>query len=130
MAAVASDYLRYLLKITAAGILFAAAGSAGAIDLITDEEARLPATPKMATRGGITRGPSIKVVSPSPDGPVKAPFALKIEFQAHGGSKIDAGSVKVTYLKKPAVDRTARRKGCCERRCNGCTYRRAATTEC
>ena len=110
MAAVASDSLRYLLKITAAGILFAVAGPAGAIDLITDEEARLPATPKMATRGGITRGPSIKVVSPNPDGQVKAPFTMKVEFQPHGGSKIDANSVKVTYLRKPAIDLTQRLK--------------------
>lgn len=110
MAAIASNSLRHLLKITAAGILFAAAGSAGAIDLITDEEARLPATPKMATRGGITRGPSIKVVSPNPDGQVKAPFTMKVEFQPHGGSKIDANSVKVTYLRKPAVDLTPRLK--------------------
>jgi len=64
----------------------------------------------MATRGGITRGPGIKVVSPSPDGQVKAPFAMKVEFQPHGGSKIDAGSIKITYLKKPAVDLTPRLK--------------------
>ena len=102
--------LRLALGMAAAGILFAAAGTAGAVDLITDEEARLPATPKMATRGGITRGPSIKVLSPNPDGQVKAPFAMKIEFQPHGGSKIDANSVKVTYLKKPAVDLTLRMK--------------------
>ena len=86
------------------------AGSAAAIDLITEDEARLPALPKMATRGGIPRGPGIKVVSPSPDGQVKAPFAMKVEFQPHGGSKIDAGSIKITYLKKPAVDLTPRLK--------------------
>ena len=86
------------------------AGSAAAIDLITEDEARLPAIPKMATRGGITRGPGIKVVSPNQDGQVKAPFAMKVEFQPHGGSKIDAGSVKITYLKKPAVDLTPRLK--------------------
>ena len=87
------------------------AGAAIALDLITEEEARLPAAPKMATRGGITRGPGIKAVSPNPDGQVTAPFAMKVEFQPHGGSKIDVGSVKVTYLKKPAVDLTPRLKG-------------------
>jgi PIN domain nuclease of toxin-antitoxin system len=35
---------------------------------------------------------------------------MKIEFQPHGGSKIDTGSVKVTNLKKPAVDLTPRLK--------------------
>ena len=101
-------------RMTVAGLAVSAAlmgaGSAAAIDLITDDEARLPAIPKMATRGGITRGPGIKVVSPSPDGQVKAPFAMKVEFQPHGGSKIDASSVKITYLKKPAVDLTPRLK--------------------
>ena len=46
----------------------------------------------------------------NPDGTIKAPFAMKVEFQPHGGSKIDANSVKVTYLKKPAVDLTPRMK--------------------
>ncbi len=101
-------------RMTIAGLAVSAAllaaGSATAIELITEDEARLPAIPKMATRGGITRGPGIKVVSPNPDGQVKAPFAMKVEFQPHGGSKIDAGSVKITYLKKPAVDLTPRLK--------------------
>jgi len=110
MTSVTLNCLRHSLGMTAAGILFAAAGSVSAVDLITDDEARLPATPKMATRGGITRGPSIKVVSPNPDGQVKTPFVMKVEFQPHGGSKIDANSVKVTYLRKPAVDLTPRLK--------------------
>jgi hypothetical protein len=35
---------------------------------------------------------------------------MKIDFQPHGGSRIDASSVKVTYLRKPAVDLTPRLK--------------------
>ena len=89
---------------------FALAGTAHAVDLITADEAKLPSAPKMGKRGGITRGPSIKVVSPSPDGRIKAPFAMKIDFEPHGGSKIDASTVKVTYLKKPEVDLTPRLK--------------------
>lgn len=81
-----------------------------ALDLITDAEAILPPAAKMGTRGGITRGPGVKLLSPNPDAQVKAPFAMKVEFQPHGGSKIDASSVKVTYLKKPAVDLTPRLK--------------------
>lgn len=102
-------FRRALGALTVGAALFGT-NMAGAVDLITEEEARLPAAPKMATRGGITRGPSIKVVSPNPDGQVKAPFAMKVEFQPHGGSKIDAGSVKVTYLRKPVVDLTPRLK--------------------
>ena len=92
------------------GVCAALTGQCFAVDLITEDEAKLPAAAKMATRGGITRGPSIKMVNPSPDGQIKAPFAMKVEFQPHGGSKIDASSVKVTYMKKPAVDLTPRVK--------------------
>ncbi len=110
MIPVTSSRIRRALAASAACLALAGAGAAGATDLITEDEARLPAAPRMATRGGITRGPSIKVVSPNPDGQIKAPFAMKVDFQPHGGSKIDAGSVKVTYLRKPAVDLTQRLK--------------------
>jgi hypothetical protein len=86
----------------------ALAGSAGAMTLITEDEARLPASPTGMTRGGITLGPGIVVVAPDHD--VKAPFAVKVKFQPHGGSKINASSVKVIYLKRPAVDLTPRIK--------------------
>ena len=102
--------LRYAVAACALGAGLAMTSLAAAVDLITENEAKLPAAPKAASRGGITRGPSIKVLSPSPDGQVKAPFAMKVEFQPHGGVKIDASSVKVTYLKKPAVDLTPRLK--------------------
>ena len=110
MAKRSSRGLRFLISAStlAAGLMLA--GAVSAVELITDDEAKLPAAPKMGTRGGITRGPSIKMVSPHPDGQVKAPFAMKVDFQPHGGSKIDASSVKVTYLKKPAVDLTPRLK--------------------
>ncbi len=101
---------RYALAAGALCAGLALSAAAGAVDLITEDEARLPSAPKVLTRGGITRGPSIKVVSPSPDGQIKAPFAMKVDFQPHGGSKIDASSVKVTYLRKPAVDLTQRLK--------------------
>ena len=93
-----------------AACAFAFAGTAYGLDLITEEEAKLPTAPRILSRGGITRGPSIKVVSPDPNGQVKAPFAMKVSFQAHGGAKIDPASVKLTYLKKPAVDLTPRAK--------------------
>ena len=110
MAKRSSRGLRFLISAStlAAGLMLA--GAVSAVELITDDEAKLPAAPKMGTRGGITRGPSIKVVSPNPEGHIKAPFAMKVDFQPHGGSKIDASSVKVTYLKKPTVDLTPRLK--------------------
>lgn len=78
--------------------------------LITDEEAKLP-PPKgafsVASRG-ITRGPRIALV-PAAE-PAHSPLHLQIKFESFGGAKIDPDSVKVTYLKTPAVDLTARVK--------------------
>lgn len=102
--------VRFLISAGTLAASLTLCATASAVDLITADEAKLPAAPKMGTRGGITRGPSIKVVSPNPDGEVKAPFTMKVDFQPHGGSKIDASSVKVTYLRKPAVDLTPRLK--------------------
>ena len=102
---------RTLVMAAGVAVALAAPATAGyALDLITEDEARLPAAPRIASRGGITRGPSIRVVSPDPNGQIKPPFAMNVRFQAHGGSKIDTGSVKVTYLKKPTVDLTPRVK--------------------
>ena len=100
----------YRNLIVAAALALGSTGPAFAIELITEDEAKLPAASRIASRGGITRGPSIKVVSPDPNGQIKAPFAMNVQFRAHGGSKIDPASVKVTYLRKPAVDLTPRLK--------------------
>lgn len=83
---------------------------ASALELITEAEAKLPPGNSGMTRGGITRGPGIMVVAPSPDRDVRAPFAMKVKFQPYGGAKIDASAVKVIYLKRPAVDLTPRLK--------------------
>jgi hypothetical protein len=99
-----------LLSIMALAAGLTLAGTAGALTLITEDEARLPPGLTGMSRGGITLGPGIVVVTPSPDREVKAPFAMKVNFQPHGGSKINASSVKVIYLKRPAVDLTPRLK--------------------
>ena len=80
------------------------------MQLITPDEAKLPNAAQVTTRG-ITRGPGVKQVSPDPAAKgLKGPVDLKIAFEPRGGSKIDADSVKVTYLKTPAVDLTPRVK--------------------
>ena len=73
--------------------------------LIKAAEAKLPDAEGggLATRG-ITRGPTIRQVSPDPDQPIKSPFTLKVTFEPRGGAKIDLSTVKVIYLKSPAVD--------------------------
>jgi hypothetical protein len=39
---------------------------------------------------------------------VRSPLHLQLKFQTFGGAKIDPASVKITYLKSPAVDLTSR----------------------
>lgn len=83
--------------------------AAYAAPLITTQEAALPAATKVATRG-ISRGPSIKFLSPTAGTTVSSPFDLRIVFEPRGDSRIDVNSVKVTYLKFPYVDLTPRLK--------------------
>ena len=90
---------------------FAAITPAGALELITAEEAALPAgqVPALELRGSPTRRPNVIVVSPPPTaGLMHSPVELKLEFRAFGGAEIDPGSVVVTYLKNPAIDMTQR----------------------
>ena len=84
-------------------------GAVFAATLITPEEAALPAAPGDVLTRGISRGPGVKLVAPNAEqGPVKAPFELKVAFEPRGGNTIDPASVKVTYLKSPFVDLTPR----------------------
>jgi len=77
--------------------------------LITEAEAKLPASPNvsMAMRG-LTRGPGIQQMSPSPNRGVKSPLPLKIKFLIRNKVAIDPESVKLTYLKLKPVDLTER----------------------
>lgn len=88
-----------LLSMTAHGAL---AGT-----LITEAEAALPGAAGNVTIRGVTRGPTIKMITPVQ---TKSPFDLKVKFEAHGGATIEPGSVKVVYLKSPVVDITDRVK--------------------
>jgi hypothetical protein len=77
--------------------------------LITPDEAALP-PPKGAIateRRGITRGPKVDIVT---TGQLKSPTRLQLKFEPYGGAKIDPDSVKVTYMRTPNVDLTARVK--------------------
>jgi hypothetical protein len=102
--------LRILTLIMTLATGLALAVPAGALELITERESRLPPALSGMPRGGVTLGPGIVVVAPSADRDVQAPFAMKVNFRPHGGSKIDASRVKVIYLKRPAVDLTPRLK--------------------
>ncbi len=77
------------------------------MELITDAEARLPSAYAENKRAGLTRGPGIEIESPA-RAVDKAAMALKVGFKPRGGVAIDPKSVRVTYMKSPAVDLTER----------------------
>jgi len=86
-----------------------AAAPATALQLITDSEAALPPAPNAGHERGISRGPTIVVVSPQPyAGTIKSPLTFKVLFEGHGGTAINVNSVLLTYLKKPTIDLTQR----------------------
>jgi hypothetical protein len=87
-------------------------GLAHAEVLITEQEAMRPAAARKADEGarGIFRAPKIHLLSPPAEETVSSPLNLKLKFESFGGTKIDADSVRVIYLKNPAVDLTPRVK--------------------
>ena len=84
-------------------------GTLSAAPLITAKEAALPPANKLVTRG-ISRGPSIKFITPASDSTVNSPFDVRVVFEPRGDSKVDVNSIKITYLKFPYVDLTSRLK--------------------
>ena len=81
--------------------------------LITAEESGLAAAPQgdLTFRAGVSRGPSITLVSPKPsEATLRSPFRLQLKFEGRGGAQVDTDSLKLTYAKSPAVDLTARIK--------------------
>ena len=81
------------------------------LQLISNEEAKLPNAPGQIASRGVTRGPGVKIMSPDPSTKEhKGPIDLKIAFEPRGGSKIDPSSVRLTYMKTPEVDLTERIK--------------------
>jgi hypothetical protein len=81
--------------------------SAGAMELISQEEAKLP--DGISRSRGVTLGPLIILVSPpATAGMIKSPLNLKIKFESRGGVKVDEDSVVLTYQKNPPIDLTQR----------------------
>ena len=85
------------------GVLAAPDGAP--LRLVTDEEARRPDA-RVPTTRAITRGPGVKLISPSE---VNAGgFPMKVQFERRGGVQLDPQSLRVEYLKEPLVDLTDR----------------------
>jgi hypothetical protein len=100
--------------VAAAGFNLQTAGAQSkAVVLITDEESQLGAAPEgdLTFRAGISRGPSITVLSPKPNDPVlRSPFRLQLKFEGRGGAQVDPDTLKLTYARSPSIDLTARVK--------------------
>lgn len=92
-------------------VLALSAAHVYAAPLITPKEAKLPDAAGNLNTRGISRGPAIKVVSPTAGVQTSGPFEFKVDFEPRGGATIDKASVKVTYMKSPVVDLTPRIKG-------------------
>ena len=88
--------------------LFSSASFGQALQLITVDEAKLPAAAGKPPSRSITRGPGVKLASSEA---VSGSFPFKVAFEPRGESKIDVATVKVEYLKGNGVDLTERLKG-------------------
>jgi hypothetical protein len=96
-----------------AGVALACLGSprARAEVLVTEAEAKLPASPDVGmTMRGLTRGPGIEQLSPSPGKAVASPVSFRIKFDPRNKVDIDTDTVKLIYLKAKPVDLTGRIK--------------------
>lgn len=100
--------LRLVPALLCAGLLASASAAHAGPALITEEEARLPDATAPGSTRGISRGPGIRLSSPEE---VRARgFPLRLSFEPRGGARIDPASLRVSYLKTPAVDLTSRVK--------------------
>jgi hypothetical protein len=103
---------RLLATTVAFGLALGTAHTASAFQLITNDEAQLPAAPvvQVATRG-LTRGPTVDQVAPAPDAMTpNGVLEFDVTFAPHNGATIDPSKVRVTYLKQPEIDLTQRLK--------------------
>lgn len=97
--------------VLAAAAMLTAAHAAGPVQLITREEAGLPAAAAVpSSTRNITRGPGIDTL-PTPDKGVDGkPFRLAVRFMPSNGVPIDPATVRVFYRRQPPVDITERIK--------------------
>ena len=86
------------------------AAPGGAVWVVTQEEAALPASPRSSGSRSISRGPAIRQLSPVGVVRQNTPFELHVEFAGRGGEKINPSSVSVTLLRGNAIDITSRFK--------------------
>ena len=79
------------------------------VQLITVDEAQLPTSESDGIARNITRGPGVDTVAPSAVG-IAGVFRFAVKFKPRNGVEIDPEGVRVTYLREPHIDLTARLK--------------------
>ncbi len=98
-----------IITIMTCSALLLLGGQARAEVLITANEAAQPPSSNVSMNmRGITRGPSVDQLSPSPTAAVHSPLELKLKFTAHNNAKVDPAAVKVIYEKQTPIDLTDR----------------------
>lgn len=102
-------FLKIVYAGYAATFLFTAQASdaSAGVVLITPEEAQLPTPKGVFAARAVTRGPRVDP-SFSDSGELRSPLRLQLKFRGFGGATIDLNSLRVTYLKSPNIDLTAR----------------------
>lgn len=85
----------------------ARAQTAHVVELITAEEASFPEGKPRELRGPIP-GPTIEIVSPSPDVAQYSPIRLILRFRAYGGARVDPETIRLVYERSRPVELTFR----------------------
>lgn len=81
---------------------------AAGIQLISEDEARLPRAPISTSRSAFFPGPELVIISPKQGETVKSPFRIKVEYRAKGGETVDPNSLEVQYMVSPTLNISSR----------------------
>lgn len=104
-------FRRLLPAAFAFSAMLGAAHAAEPLQLITREEAGLPAAGlTAASTRNLTRGPGIDTLSTPEKGVDGKPFRLSVRFLSSNGVPVDPATVRVFYRRQPPVDITDRIK--------------------
>jgi hypothetical protein len=97
-----------IIVTTCSALLLLGAHARAEVLITASEAAQPPSSDVRMNVRGITRGPSVDQISPSPTTTVHSPFELKIRFTAHNSAKVDPSNVRVIYEKQTPIDLTDR----------------------
>jgi len=97
-----------IIVTTCSALLLLGAHTRAEVLITASEAVQPPSSDVRMNVRGITRGPSVDQILPSPTTSVHSPFELKIRFTAHNNAKVDPSDVRVIYEKQMPIDLTER----------------------